>query len=68
MPRRADLLGRAVQSVLDQTCYGFELIDVGYGFTDATHEVVCKSQDCRIRHIRHKENRSSSAWRLDYEY
>lgn len=60
---RADLVGRAIQSVLDQTYKDFELIVVDDASEDNTKEVVNDFDDSRIKFIRHKKNRGGSAAR-----
>ncbi len=57
---RAHVLGEAMQSVLDQTFDGFELIVVDDGSTDNTKEVVASFGDPRIKYI-YQENRGASA-------
>jgi len=58
---RAHLIGRAIQSVLDQTYQDFEIIVVDDASTDNTEEVVSNFDDERIRYIRLKENSGGSA-------
>lgn len=53
---RAHLLGKAIQSVLNQSYTDFELIVVDDGSTDNTEEVVRSLTDDRIRYIRRKQN------------
>jgi glycosyltransferase involved in cell wall biosynthesis len=53
---RAELLGRAIKSVLAQTFEDFELIVVDDASTDGTPEVVAGFDDPRIRYIRLKKN------------
>ncbi len=48
---RANLIGDAIQSVLDQTYTGFELIVVDDGSTDDTANLVQSFNDNRIRYI-----------------
>lgn len=60
---RAHLLGRAVQSVLNQTFSGFELLVVDDHSTDTTAQVVAQWNDPRLRYIPLAENRGSSAAR-----
>lgn len=62
---RAHLLGRAIQSVLDQTYQDFELIIVDDGSKDNTEEIIKKFQerDNRIKYIRHEKNKGGSAAR-----
>lgn len=58
---RAHLIGRAIQSVLDQTYQDFEIIVVDDGSTDNTEEVVTDFNDERLRYIRLEENSGTSA-------
>jgi glycosyltransferase involved in cell wall biosynthesis len=60
---RASVVGRAIQSVLAQTCQDWELIVVDDGSTDGTEQVVRSFSDARIRYIRHEQNRRVSAAR-----
>lgn len=60
---RAHLVGRAIQSVLDQTYRDFEIIVVDDASIDNTEEVVAGFNDGRIRYIRRRENRGGSAAR-----
>lgn len=60
---RAHLLGRAVQSVLNQSLSAFELLIVDDHSTDTTAQVVTQWDDPRLRYIRLAENRGSSAAR-----
>jgi glycosyltransferase involved in cell wall biosynthesis len=53
---RRGVVGRAIQSVLDQTYGDFELIIVDDGSTDSTLEVVASLDDRRIRCIRLERN------------
>jgi glycosyltransferase involved in cell wall biosynthesis len=60
---RAHIVGRAIQSVLDQTYRDFELIVVDDGSADNTEEMVKGFNDPRIRYIRHEMNKGGAAAR-----
>ncbi|HEY1961473.1 MAG TPA: glycosyltransferase [Rhizomicrobium sp.] len=59
---RAHVLGRALQSVLAQTCQDFEIVVVDDGSTDDAAAVIAESNDPRIVYIRQK-NRGGGAAR-----
>ena len=58
---RADLLPRAVSSVLNQTYAALELLIVDDGSTDGTAEVVKRFQDPRVRFLRLDQNQGQCA-------
>ena len=60
---RAHLLGKAIQSILNQTYQDFEIIVVDDGSKDNTEEVVRGFNDKRIRYIWHEVNKGGSAAR-----
>lgn len=60
---RADLLPRAVESVLAQTYTDYEVIIVDDCSSDNTQDVVAGFDDPRIRSFRHERNRGASAAR-----
>ncbi|MCG3209576.1 MAG: hypothetical protein FOGNACKC_03203 [Anaerolineae bacterium] len=60
---RAELLPRAVQSVLNQSYQDFELIIVDDASNDDTPAVMASFNDPRIKTIRHSTNRRGSAAR-----
>lgn len=60
---RAHLIGRAIQSVLDQTYQDFEIIVVDDASTDETEEVVKSFADDRINYTRHQKNKGGGASR-----
>ncbi|MBN1639415.1 MAG: glycosyltransferase family 2 protein [Ignavibacteriales bacterium] len=62
---RARLIGRSIQSVLNQTYQDFEIIVVDDGSIDNTREVIKEFQrkDKRINYIKHDENKGGSAAR-----
>jgi len=60
---RSAAVGRAIDSVLRQTCQDFEIIVVDDASTDATPAAVEALADRRITLIRHERNRGGSAAR-----
>jgi glycosyltransferase involved in cell wall biosynthesis len=60
---RAHLIGRAIQSVLDQTYQNFEIILVDDGSIDDTEEVVKSFGDKRITYVRHTRNKGGAVAR-----
>lgn len=60
---RAQLVGRAIQSVLNQTYQDFELIVVDDCSTDNTAQIVKGIGDERVKYIPHQVNKGASAAR-----
>ncbi len=60
---RADVLPRAIDSVLAQTFEAFELLVVDDGSTDRTGAVVASLDDSRVRYIGHETNRGANVAR-----
>ena len=60
---RADLVKRAIKSVLDQTYQNFELIVINDNSLDDTINVINTFKDSRIQCISHKKNRGAPAAR-----
>jgi len=58
---RANLIGRAIRSILCQTYAEYEIIVVDDGSNDNTRDVVESFRDDRIQYIRHRENRGNGA-------
>ena len=54
---RAELLGKAVQSILDQTFTDFELLVCDDASTDNTPELIKRFEDKRILYTRYETNR-----------
>jgi glycosyltransferase involved in cell wall biosynthesis len=59
---RADILERAIRSVLEQSCQDFEIVVIDDGSKDHPEAVVAQIGDPRVR-IVHQENRGGSAAR-----
>ncbi|MCK4786748.1 MAG: glycosyltransferase [Desulfobacteraceae bacterium] len=57
---RAHVLGRSIQSVLNQTFQDFELIIVDDGSTDDTETLVNRLRSKKIKYIRHQVNQGGS--------
>jgi len=60
---RADLVGHAIGSVIDQTYRNLEIIVVDDHSTDNTEEVVKRFGESRLQYIRHERNKGGSAAR-----
>lgn len=60
---RAHMVGRAIQSVLDQSFKDFEIIVVDDASSDNTEEQVGAIDDDRIKFVRHEVNRGGGAAR-----
>jgi len=60
---RAELLGRAIESVLAQTFRNFELIVVDDASTDSTERVVKEFCEPRVRYFRQEMNKGAPAAR-----
>lgn len=60
---RANQIGNAIQSILNQTYLDFEIIVVDDNSLDNTKEIVMSLKDDRIRYIRHGENKGAPSAR-----
>lgn len=60
---RANLIGKSINSVLNQTFKDFEIIIVDDGSTDNTENIVKNFDDRRIRYIKNKRNKGACAAR-----
>ena len=60
---RAHVLGRSIQSVLNQTFQDFELIIVDDGSTDDTESLVNRFSSKKIKYVRHQGNQGRSVTR-----
>jgi glycosyltransferase involved in cell wall biosynthesis len=60
---RADLIGRAVNSILKQTFTDFEIIIIDDGSNDNTPEIIRGFHDPRIKYIRLEQNIGAAAAR-----
>lgn len=58
---RAHLIGRAIQSVLNQTYQDFEIIIVNDGSSDNTEDIIKAFNEERIRYIGYEENKGAAA-------
>ena len=58
---RADLLPRAIDSILAQTYDDYEILIVDDCSSDSTQDVIAEFTDPRIRSFRHDRNRGKSA-------
>ncbi|ELZ24230.1 glycosyl transferase family protein [Halosimplex carlsbadense 2-9-1] len=61
--RRADVVGRAIDSALAQTASDLEVVVVDDGSDDGTEAVVAAYDDPRVRYLAHERNRGVSAAR-----
>ena len=62
---RAHLIGRAIQSILNQTYQDFEIIIIDDGSKDDTEKIIrgFQEKDNRIKYIRFEENKGAAAAR-----
>jgi len=60
---RAQMLARALDSILTQTYSNFEIIIVSDGSTDNTDEIVASFDDPRITYLKHDKAKGASAAR-----
>jgi len=60
---RAHLIGKAIQSVFNQSYQDFEIIIIDDGSTDNTEEIIKGYKDKRINYIKHERNQGISAAR-----
>jgi glycosyltransferase involved in cell wall biosynthesis len=60
---RPHLIGRAVQSVLNQTYQNFEIVVIDDSPNDETEQIIKSFNDQRIKYIKNKERKGPSAAR-----
>lgn len=60
---RAELLARAIQSVIAQSYKNLEIIIVDDASSDDTHKIVAGFDDARIRYVRHDVKKGGAAAR-----
>ncbi|MCX9083030.1 MAG: glycosyltransferase family 2 protein [Candidatus Methanoperedens sp.] len=60
---RANLIGRAIQSAIDQTYQNIEIIIVNDASNDNTEEIVTKFRNKDVVYIRHENNKGGGAAR-----